>query len=301
MEENKYMIHINLRKIILIIFIATFILLNIILIFGQFLITHDPYHTDALLTLQKPNKEHILGCDHLGRDIYSRTIIAMQSSLLMAIIGVSIIFITGVTLGVMAGYFEGYIDNIIMRLADMMLAFPGIVLSIAIVGILGPGTRNTLIALIIPGWAEYARMARALTISEKKNEYITTAILNGNNQAKIIYRHIMPNIIPQLVIFTALSISGFILKFSGLAFLGLGFRPPRPEIGLMLSEAKDYMQVAPFYMLYPGIALFMIVFVFNALANILNGRSKSKRVFKSGRRKSFGTINSGEPFSKLFR
>ncbi|MFV0515831.1 MAG: ABC transporter permease [Aminipila sp.] len=262
------------KKIVLWVFFVIFAMLVVILLFGHKIAMHDPYLTDSSLTLMPPNMEYIFGCDHLGRDIFSRTILGMQSSLFLALVGVSIIFVIGTTLGVIAGYLGGAVNSIIMRFADMMLAFPGVVLSIAIVGVLGPGTFNTLLALVIPGWAEYARMTRALTIGEKEKEYIKTGILNGNNKAKIIAKYIIPNIMPQLIVYCALSVSSFILRFAGLAFLGLGFKPPRPEIGLMLSEAKDYMQVAPNYMLYPGIALFIIVFVFNILADILRDNSE---------------------------
>lgn len=248
----------------------------LVLLFGDALITQDPYFSDANQILSPPDKTHILGCDHLGRDLYSRIIKGVQSSLSMALLGVSINFFVGTLLGTLAGYLEHGIGQVIMGLADMMLGFPGLVLSIAVVGVLGPGVFNTLIALTVSGWAEFSRLARVLVLGEKKKEYLHTAKLNGAGHVKILLRYIFPNIFSQLLIFTFVSLGSFILRFSGLSFLGLGFQPPKPELGLILSEAKNFMQLAPFYMIYPGLALFLMVFAFNFYADILRDRLDMK-------------------------
>lgn len=244
----------------------------LVMIVGASFIGHDPFYSDSNKILMAPNAEHFLGCDHLGRDLAARIFMGVQSSLYMALIAVFINFAIGTILGGIAGYFENLWGDVIMRLTDMLLAFPGLVLSIAVVGVLGPGLFNTLIAVTISGWAEFARLARALTLTEKHKEYIYTAKLNGVSHIRLFYKYMLPNMSSQLLVFSVASIGRMILRFSGLAFLGLGFQPPTPELGLILSEAKNYMQLAPHYMIYPGVALFIMVFAFNFYADILRDK-----------------------------
>ncbi len=244
----------------------------LIMIFGSSFIDQDPFYSDADKILAAPNAEHVLGCDHLGRDLSARIVKGVQSSLYMAMLAVAINFIIGTVFGAIAGYFDNGLSDLIMRLTDMLLAFPGLVLNIAVVGLLGPGFFNTLIAITISGWAEFARLSRVLTLTEKQKEYTITAKLNGVSHFRLFYKYIFPNIFSQLLVFSVASIGRTILRFSGLAFLGLGFQPPTPELGLILAEAKNYMQLAPHYMIYPGIALFIMVFSFNFYADILRDK-----------------------------
>ncbi|KDE65845.1 ABC transporter permease [Fusobacterium necrophorum] len=260
-----------------IIFFLFFILLCGIIFFPSFFSSIDPNYADVTVTLHGPSGKHWFGCDYLGRDIFTRVIYGMRSSTMLAVIGVSIMLMTGTIIGMFCGYYSNPLSHLFMRIADMMLAFPGTVLSIAIVGVLGPGILNTLLAILIPGWAEFARVARALTIEQRENEYIKTAVLNGNTNFSILFRYILPNIMASLFVYTSSNIGNFILRLAMLSFLGLGLRPPRPELGLILSEAKDFMQIAPFYMFFPGLALFMIVFVFNSLSDFLRDRIERNR------------------------
>lgn len=265
-----YFLNMNISKKIFFIFLLIMMsILIFISVFAKYIIPFDPYYSDARDVLAKSDSVHIMGCDHMGRDLFSRIILGIQSSILISLITVLINFVIGTVLGIVAGYMGGKVKSIIMRFTDVMLAFPGLVLSIAIVGVLGQGVSNTIIALVISGWAEYARMSLALTISVKDNEYMKTAIFHGCDNKQIIFRYIFMNILPQLIVFASLNFSSAMLRFSGLAFLGLGVKPPRPELGLMLSESKDYMQLAPSYMIYTGFALFFTVFVFNFFADYM--------------------------------
>ncbi|HEY4532619.1 MAG TPA: ABC transporter permease [Fusobacterium sp.] len=258
-------------------FILFFVLLCLIVFFPSFFSDVDPNYVDVAETLHGPSEKHWFGCDYLGRDIFTRVIYGMRSSTILAVTGVSIMLIIGTILGMFCGYYSNPLSHLFMRIADMMLAFPGTVLSIAIVGVLGPGILNTLVAILIPGWAEFARVARALTIEQKENEYIKTAILNGNTNFSILFKYIFPNIIASLFVYSSSNMGNFILRLAMLSFLGLGLKPPRPELGLILSEAKDFMQIAPFYMFFPGLALFIIVFVFNNLSDFLRDQIERNR------------------------
>lgn len=257
------------KKIFLVFIIFLFIILMFITFFGHFILPYDPYVADSKEILSLPSSEHIMGFDHLGRDLFSRVITGIQSSMIMSIIVIIINFFIGTTLGIIAGYYGNITKTIIMRITDMFLAFPGMILSIAVVGVLGQGTFNTIVALLISGWSVFARMALSLTIEQKDKDYMITSIFHGCSKIQIIFKYIFLNILPQMIVFSVLNLSTTIIRFSSLAFLGLGFKPPRAELGLMLFESKKYMQLAPHYMIFSGIALFIIVFTFNFLSDFI--------------------------------
>ena len=188
------------------------------------------------------------------------------------------IFVIGTTLGVVAGYFGGKIDVVIMRVADMMISFPGMILAIAIAGILGGSLINAIIALTVVTWTKYARLARSMVLKVKKRDFVEAAIVNGGTSTHILWKHILPNILPLMVITAASDIGAMMMELAGLSFLGFGSQPPAPEWGLMLNEGRQQLQTAPWLMIFPGLAIFITVVIFNlwgdALRDVLDPRQE---------------------------
>jgi len=254
------------------------ILILLVAIFAPYLAPQDPYESNMRNVLQTPSAEHLLGTDKLGRDTLSRIIAGTQVSLFMTICLVMLLAIVGIVVGIVSGYFGGKIEMVLMRLADMMLSFPGVVLAIAIAGILGGSIANTIIALLIVGWAKYARLVRSLVIKLRNNDFIIAAQVNGTKTINILRRHILPNVLPMIVITGAMDIGTMMMEIAGLSFLGFGAQPPTPEWGLMLNEGRQYIQTAPWLMIYPGAAIFIVVAIFNlwgdALRDVLDPRQE---------------------------
>lgn len=245
------------------------ILIICIAVLAPVLVPHDPYEANMLKALQTPNNEYFLGTDKLGRDIFSRIIYGMQISLFMTICIVILTATIGSIIGIIAGYFGGKIELILMRLADIMLSFPGIILAIAIAGIMGGSIINTILALVVVSWAKYARLVRSLVIKLKNNDFIIASKTSGATTFTIIYHHLLPNILPLIVITGAMDIGTMMMEIAGLSFLGFGAQPPTPEWGLMLNEGRQYIQTAPWLMIYPGLAIFIVVAIFNLLGDSL--------------------------------
>ena len=228
---------------------------------------YDPLNAVMTESLQEPSSAHPFGTDKLGRDLLSRVIFGTRTSLIMTLCLVAVIFVIGTFLGVIAGYFGGVVDAVIMRIADMMISFPGLVLAIAVAGMLGPNLVNAVISIAAVSWTKYARLARSMVLKVKKSLYIEAAIVNGTKTWKILLVHILPNMVTQMVVTAAADIGTMMLEPASLSFLGFGATAPTPEWGLMLNEGRTYMAKAPWLMIYPGIAIVICVVVFNMLGD----------------------------------
>ncbi len=217
--------------------------------------------------IEKPSAEHPFGTDKMGRDVFARVIYGSRASLSSTFILVAVIFVIGTVLGVISGYFGGAVDAIIMRIADMMMAFPGLVLAIAVAGILGASTRNAIIAIAIVSWPKYARLARSLVMKIRHTDFVAAATVTGSKTPYMLLRYMLPNTITTLVITAATDIGGMMMELAALSFLGFGAQPPTPEWGSMLNEGRNFMQSAPWMMIFPGLAIFVTVVIFNMLGD----------------------------------
>ena len=246
-------------------FLAVLIVLTAVL--SPVIAPRDPLYAVMNDSLKAPCAEYICGADKLGRDVLSRVIFGTRSSLTMTLSLVAVVFVVGTSLGVISGFFGGAVDEIIMRISDMMISFPGLVLAIAIAGLLGPNMVNAVLAIAAVSWTKYARLSRSLVIKVKNSVFIEAAVLSGTKTHNIILRHILPNIISTMIITAASDIGTMMLELASLSFLGFGAQAPTPEWGLMLNEGRAYISKAPWLMIYPGIAIVIVVVVFNMLGD----------------------------------
>ncbi|MBQ7477382.1 MAG: ABC transporter permease [Selenomonadaceae bacterium] len=229
----------------------------------------DPAAGNLGDAIKPPDAEHIFGTDKMGRDVYARVLYGARVSLSSTFILVTLIFVVGTALGVVSGYFGGWVDAVIMRLADMMIAFPGLVLAIAVAGMMGPSMRNAIIAIMLVTWPKYARMARSLVLKVRHTDYVDAAIVTGSGTWRMLWKYMLPNTITTLVITAATDIGSMMMELAALSFMGFGAQPPAAEWGAMLNESRDFMQSAPWMMIYPGMAIFITVVVFNMLGDNL--------------------------------
>ena len=229
----------------------------------------DPTEGNLMDAIMPPSGEHPFGTDKMGRDIFARVIYGARVSLSSTFILVLVIFLLGTVLGVISGYFGGVVDAVIMRIADMMMAFPGLVLAIAVAGIMGASTRNAVIAIAIVSWPKYARLARSLVMKIRHTDYVAAATVTGSGTGRMLVKYMLPNAVPTLVITAATDIGSMMMELAALSFLGFGAKPPTPEWGYMLNEGRNYMQTAPWLMIFPGLAIFITVVVFNMLGDNL--------------------------------
>ena len=229
----------------------------------------DPTAGDLRDAIMAPDATHMCGTDKMGRDIYSRVLYGARISLVSTFILVALVFVIGTALGVVSGYFGGWVDAVIMRIADMMIAFPGLVLAIAVAGMLGASMRNAIIAIALVTWPKYARMARSLVLKIRHTDFVYAAIVTGSSTWRMLWKYMLPNTITTLVITAATDIGGMMMELSALSFLGFGAQPPTPEWGKMLNDGRTLIQTAPWTMIYPGLAIFITVVVFNMLGDAL--------------------------------
>lgn len=224
---------------------------------------YDPTHAAMKDAFLEPGAQHLFGTDKLGRDCFSRVLYGARASLTGVLVLVASVFVVGTTMGVVSGYFGGKVDMVIMRISDMMISFPGMILAIAIAGIMGGSLVNAVFALTIVSWTKYARLARSMVLKVKRRDFVEAAIVNGGTPSHILWVHILPNILPMMVITAAADIGALMMELAGLSFLGFGSQPPAPEWGLMLNEGRQQLQTAPWLMFLPGLAIFVTVVVFN--------------------------------------
>lgn len=249
-----------------------------IALFAPLLAPHDPIDQNLSKSFAPLSAENPLGCDEFGRDILSRIIFGARTSLIIQIFSVLIALVTGVFLGAVGGYFGGWLDEGIMRIMDILLAFPGILLALAIVAVLGPDLKNLIIAIGIYSIPQFARITRGSVITVKQSEYVTAARAIGESHLVTIMRYVLPNAISPIIIQTTLRMATVLLTAAGLGFLGLGVQPPQPEWGTMLSTARMYLRSAPLVAVFPGISIMIVVLGFNffgdGLQDALNPRLK---------------------------
>jgi peptide/nickel transport system permease protein len=228
---------------------------------------YDPSVQDTAMRLEGPSERHLLGLDELGRDVLSRILYGARVSLRVGFSVVIISAIIGITLGAMAGYFGGWTETIIMRICDILLAFPGILLAIAFVAVLGPSLNNVIIALSTIGWVGYARLVRGQVLKVREIEFVTAARALGARSHRVIFRHLLPNVVNPVIVMGTLGLAGAILSEASLSFLGLGVQPPTPSWGAMLSSGRQYLGLANHMAIFPGIAIMLAVMGLNFLGD----------------------------------
>jgi ABC-type dipeptide/oligopeptide/nickel transport system permease subunit len=226
---------------------------------------HDPDFADLAHAKLPPCAEYPFGTDWLGRCVYSRILAGAPISVFSALVIVALTVVLGCAVGMLCGYFGGAVDAVLMRVVDIFLAFPGMVLALAVAGMLGSGLKNAMIALVATGWSQYARLTRSYVLSLRQENFVLAARLNGQSSAEILFRHILPNAMRPVIVTASLSIGGTILALAGLSFLGLS--SASAEWGSMISDGRGLMQQAPWLVLYPGMAIFLTSALFNLLGD----------------------------------
>jgi nickel transport system permease protein len=269
-----------MNKVAVFCFMVLFIIV-LLGIFAPIVAPNDPTEMDVAARFLGPSLKYPLGTDHLGRCVLSRLIFGIRTSVLMVMAALFITVIIGIILGFITGYFGGLADQIIMRICDVILSFPGEVMTLAIIGLLGTGMGNILLATVMLKWAWYARVIRTVVMKYTTMNYIYFSKAIGNNSAAIFLRHILPVTFPEIMIISSSSLCSMILAVTGLSFLGLGIQPPAPEWGMMLNEAKDVMLTRPALMLPPGLAVMIVSassgFFSDALRDALDMKHENKK------------------------
>ncbi len=239
----------------------------ILAIFAPLVAPYDPVKMDLWSARQPPSSQHLLGADELGRDVLSRIIYGCRISLTLGLVSVSIGLSFGMLLGGPSGYFGGRLDIIVMRVIDVLMSFPTILLAILVVTVVGPGLYNAMLAVGVAQVPLYARLIRGLILKLKEKDFVDAARALGVNNSRIIVHHILPNCLSPLLVQATLNIASAILSAAALGFLGLGAQPPTPEWGAMLSKGRQYMRVAPHITIFPGLAIMLTVLAFNLIGD----------------------------------
>ncbi len=251
-------------------------------LFSAQLAPYDPYATNPQMILKTPSAEHLLGTDNYGRDILSRILVGAKTSIFAALFIILVAGSLGSLIGLLAGYYRGRMDAMLMRVTDIFQAFPDIVLAIAVAGVLGGGLVNAVLALILTTWTQYARIARSAAVAAKEETYIQAARLSGCSDVRILFGHILPNIAGPLVVTAVLHVSSMMMGLAGLSYLGIGVQIPAAEWGAMISEGQKYLQQAPWAALAPSAVMVAIMMVFNMfgdqLRDLLDPKMREKRV-----------------------
>ncbi len=236
---------------------------------APFLAPNDPNLVDLGKKLSGPGPEFPLGADHLGRCILSRLMHGARISLGTAFLVMFLTIAASIVIGALSGFRGGLLDGLLMRICDMLLAFPSLVLALAIIGMLGPGLFNMMMAMVSVQWAWYARIIRGMVLGLKESGFVLSARISGASGPVIVARHILPNILSQIIVLSTLDMGWVILHISGFSFLGLGIQPPTPEWGAMLNDGRQFLRSNPSLMVYPGLMILMVVTAFNLLGDAL--------------------------------
>ena len=253
--------------------LVVFVLLVLTAVFASMLAPHDPttQYREALLMppvwAEGGSAQFLLGTDAVGRDMLSRLIFGAQYSLFIGIVVVSVALVGGIIIGLLAGFFGGWIDNVIMRMMDVILAFPSLLLALVLVAVLGPGLTNAMIAIAIVYQPHFARLTRAAVMSEMKREYVTAARVAGAGNLRLMFKTILPNCLGPLIVQATLSFSSAVLDSAALGFLGMGAQPPAPEWGTMLAEAREFILRAWWVVTFPGLAILISVLAINLMGD----------------------------------
>lgn len=248
-------------------FLVLLAILLVVTIFADKIVPYDPYEQDLSQSMQAPSAQHLMGTDRYGRDMFSRVIVGAQTSIASTLVLVVIISVFGTIVGTICGYYGGWVDNIVMRISDICLAFPGLVFALAVAALLGGGVSNAVIALAVISWPKYSRVARSQTLALKNGPFISAARLAGDTSMQMILRHILPNILGPIMVTAMLDIGTMMMELAGLSFLGLGAQPPTAEWGNMMSGGRSMLQTYPWLVLSPGVAIFVTVVLFNLLGD----------------------------------
>lgn len=236
-------------------------------IFANVIAPYDPYAQNLREKLQFPSAQHLLGTDNFGRDLFSRIIYGARTSLLVALLSVVIAMIVGIALGATAGYFGGVYEGVVMRLMDILMAIPGLLLAVSISAALGSGIFNTALAISVSGIPTYARIVRANVLTLRDQEFVEAARATGSGSARIIFTQILPNILAPIIVDTTLRIGANILQISSLSFIGLGVQPPTAEWGSIMTVGRDYIRDFYPIVTFPGVAIMLTLFGFNLLGD----------------------------------
>lgn len=236
-------------------------------VFAPILAPYDPITQDIENRLQSPNSEHLMGTDQIGRDMFSRVLYGARISLKVSVLVVSISLLIGMVMGIVSGYAGGWVDEAIMRLVDLLIAYPGFLFALVIVAVLGPSLLNLMIALAVTGWTGYARIIRGEVLSVKEDEFIKAAQVMGASRSRIMFRHILPNVISPIVVLATLNMGTVVLGTAGLSFLGFGAQPPTPEWGNMIAQSRDTLTTAWWIANFPGMMIMLTVLGFNLLGD----------------------------------
>ncbi|MBJ7536599.1 ABC transporter permease [Marinomonas transparens] len=266
-QQLRFLVGQNLLSSISLILFGVYVFLALA---GPYLVPYDPLESNTAIALQGPSSQHFFGTDHLGRDVFSRVIVATRLDLGIAVAAVSISFFIGTFLGALAGYYGGWYERLIGRLADIVLAFPLFVLAMGIVAVMGNSLINVIYATAIINIPFYIRIARAEVSLQRDRQYVQAALLSGNSHFRTLFFHILPNCLPNLIVQISINMGWAILNAAGLSFIGLGVRPPVAEWGILVAEGADYIISGQWWLvLFPGLVLMLAVFTFNLVGDTL--------------------------------
>ena len=263
-------------RIRLILFGSLALLLLLCSVFSDYLTPYDPYLQDLGNAKAPPSAAHLFGTDRYGRDMLSRVIVGSRTSIYSTLLLVGIVTALGTAVGVFCGWHGKWIDTVLMRISDMFLAFPGLVFAMAVAGVLGGGLQNAIIALAAISWPKYARIARSQTLAQKETPWLKAALLSGSSTWKILFKHVLPNIIGPILVTSMLDIGTMMMELAGLSFLGLGAKPPTAEWGSMMSDTRSLLTTRPWVTLAPGFAIFVSVMIFNLLGDTIRDYADPK-------------------------